>query len=105
MFELLKSLFFNQRRVYTLKPKFEIGDMCLWPGNIDGCDDAVVEITNWFRDVTENDEEIIMYEFTDIYRHIDYSGIEEKDLQLLATNEEMLENVTPYEIETLYQRV
>lgn len=102
MLNFLKSLF--ARHQFSIEPKFHEGDVCLWPGPIDGCDDAVVEITDWCKDYDlETDEELILYDFTDIYRHIDYSGVKEKELQLLAFNEEIMENISPYTLETLYR--
>ena len=104
MLNFLKSLF--ARHQFSIEPKFHEGDICMWPGNIDGCDDAVVQITNWFRDYDKDTQkESVLYEFTDIYRHIDYSGVEEKYLNLLATNDEMMENVSPYELEMAYRDV
>ena len=104
MLNFLKSLF--ARHQFSIEPKFHEGDICMWPGDIDGCDDAVVEITNWFRDYDKDTQkESILYEFTDIYRHIDYCGVEEKYLNLLATNDEMMENVSPYELEMAYRNV
>ena len=104
MLNFLKSLF--TRHQFSVEPKFHEGDICMWPGDIDGCDDAVVQITNWFRDYDKDTQkESVLYEFTDIYRHIDYSGVEEKYLNLLATNDEMMENVSPYELEMAYRDV
>jgi len=104
MLNFLKSLF--ARHQFSIEPKFHEGDICMWPGDIDGCDDAVVQITNWFRDYDKDTQkESVLYEFTDIYRHIDYSGVEEKYLNLLATNDEMMENVSPYELEMAYRDV
>ena len=104
MLKFLKSLFAKYQ--FSVEPKFHEGDICMLPGDIDGCDDAVVEITNWFRDYDKyTQKEIILYEFTDIYRDIDYCGVEEKYLNLLATNDEMMENVSPYELEMTYRNV
>ncbi len=104
MLNFLKSLF--ARHQFSIEPKFHEGDICMWPGDIDGCDDAVVQITNWFRDYDKDTQkESVLYEFTDIYRDIDYSGVEEKYLNLLATNDEMMENVSPYELEMAYRDV
>lgn len=106
MFKLLKYLLFNKYQPISIINKFSIGDICIWPGNIDGCDDAVVEITNWFRDYDKDTQkESVFYEFRDIYKHINYSGVEEKYLNLLATNDELMENVSPYELEMSYHNV
>lgn len=105
MINLLKSIFnlANNFKKYELTNKFQVGDICMWPGRVDGCEDAVVEIQNWYHDIDEKTgEEVIKYEFIDIYRNIEYSDVEEKELSILAFKEEVLENISPYQLETAY---
>ena len=44
MLNFLKSLFVRQQ--FSIEPKFHEGDICMWAGAIDGCDDVIVQITN-----------------------------------------------------------
>ena len=101
LFDFLKNLFphYECRCKYTMTNKFNVGDVCLWPHECDGCMDAVVRIENWYHTFDEEkDCETIVYEFYDIYRGYEYDGVDEKYLSLLATADEMLESVSPYEL-------
>lgn len=104
MFNFLFSLLSINHLNHSLKNKFNIGDVCMWPGRVDGCEDAVVEIINWYRDV-ENGKEVILYDFIDIYRNIEYSFVEEDELNLLAWKDEMIENISPYDLELGYKNI
>ena len=100
------NFLFGKPHNYSIVNKFNIGDICIWPHDIDGCMDAVVEISNYFKDYDENtNKEFVLYDFTDIDRGYEYSGVNEKELQLLATNDELLENVSPYQMEFMYKNV
>lgn len=104
MLNFLKSLFV--RHQFSIEAKFHEGDICMWAGAIDGCDDAIVQITNCFYNYDKDTQkESILYKVTDIYKHIDYYDVEEKYLNLLATNDEMMENISPYELEIVYRDV
>ena len=104
MLNFLKSLFAKHQ--FSIEPKFHKGDICMWAGAIDGCDDAIVQITNCFYNYDKDTQkESVLYKVTDIYRHIDYYDVEEKYLNLLATNDEMMENISPYELEIVYRDV
>ena len=107
MFNFLLSLFgintLNGIK-YTLKNHFNVGDVCFWPGRIDGCEDAVVEIQNWYHDI-ENGKEVILYDFIDIYRNIEYDGVNENELNILAWKNELVENISPYSLEFGYKNI
>ena len=89
---------------YILKNQFDIGDICFWPGRVDGCEDAVVEILNWYHDV-EDGKEVILYDFIDIYRDIEYDGISEDELNILVFKNELIENISPYSLEFEYKNI
>lgn len=99
MWELIKS-FFGLNHEFKVVNHFNIGDVCLWPHPIDSCMDCIVRIDEWYR-VYDNDtkEEYVTYTFTDIYSGYEYAEVKENELQLLATNEEMLETYFPYTTE------
>lgn len=97
MLNFLKSLF--DKHQFSIEPKFHEGDICMWAG-------AIVQITNCFYNYDKDTQkESVLYKVTDIYRHIDYYDVEEKYLNLLATNDEMMENISPYELEIVYRDV
>ena len=90
----MKIKFFNFRHKFTIEPKFNKGDICMWPGLIDSCDDAVVKIIDCHYKYDKNTgNESVLYDFVDIDSDIKYSNINEKEIYLLATNEEMMEGV------------
>lgn len=88
---------------YNLKNQFNVGDVCFWPGRVDGCEDAVVEILNWYHDIKRDGKEVILYDFIDIYRDIEYVGVSEDELNVLAFKNEMIETISPYSLEFEYK--
>ena len=82
----------------TIMNKFMPGDVCLWPHEIDGCMDSVVEIIDYYKVYDKKKKiEYIVYTFEDIYRGQIYDWVEEKYLTLLASYDEMVDSISPYE--------
>lgn len=96
MWNFIKSLLGLNHKFKVIN-KFNIGDVCLWPHPIDSCMDCIVKISNWYK-VYDNDtnEEYIIYDFQDIYRGYEYGDVKEDELQLLATNDEIVETYSSY---------
>ena len=91
-----KSIFSHHH--FNIVNKFSPGDVCLWPHECDSCMDSVVEILDWARVYNKKtNHEYIVYTFEDIYRGYKYDFVEEKYLTLLASHDEMVESMSPYE--------
>lgn len=89
-----KFFYFIKRRFsrhnFSILNKYNIGDICIWGAPVDCMYEPTVEITFWYKVFDkENDLEKILYECIDINTGKKYGDIDERELILYATFDEI----------------
>ena len=78
MFKFLKSLFGHK---FSIEPKFNVGDLCVFPFQADGCEDVIGKITNLHYCYNKKTKrENIKYDFTDTFSNLDYFNVNEDEI-------------------------
>lgn len=97
MFGFIRSIF--HRHVFSIVNRYSEGDIVFWPSLVDSMVEPTLRITHWSRFYDKDTGiESVLYSGIDINTGTEWSDIDEQELQLLATGEEIYDSISPYEI-------
>ena len=95
---------FKEPQELDVPRKYNVGDICTWNDPKSG-KEITGEVTFYTFEKCHDGTYNVLYDVTDFYHSEKYCFINESELQLLATAEEIDESVSPFELELLYKNI